>query len=368
MRVGRLIFKLHTWLGVVAGVPLLAVCCSGALLVFSRQLDTWLNPDLLSVSAQVSRLSFDEMLSRVRRTLPQSEILSFRRLPERADDVITMLGRMNGQTCYIHVDPYTGAVLGVRPMSRPLVDQLWRFHRSLFLGAGGSLLLAVSAMALIGSLLTGLLIYPRTLLKMFTMGVRWRRGSRLALADLHRLIGVITLIFNLLLALTGLYLTWPALTSHLSHHMARPERVAAAPEGVGYSIDSCLANVQELLPGFRLTGFTLPAGQNQQLIVYGKTPGNPLLGEFSSHVSFNASTGAVERVHDASLDAGSVQLGQMMAPLHYGNYGGLIARVLYFLGGMTPGLLAVTGFIIWRLRLRNGKRWRAVAAQAARVA
>lgn len=42
--------------------------------------------------------------------------------------------------------------------------------------------------------------------------------------------------------------------------------------------------------------------------------------------------------------------------LHYGTYGGEIVRLIYFVGGLIPVLLLVTGVIHWWLRRRRPQR------------
>ena len=42
-----------------------------------------------------------------------------------------------------------------------------------------------------------------------------------------------------------------------------------------------------------------------------------------------------------------IDLTMMSIPLHFGNYGGPIIKILYFILGLTPGLLSITGFILW---------------------
>jgi uncharacterized iron-regulated membrane protein len=44
----------------------------------------------------------------------------------------------------------------------------------------------------------------------------------------------------------------------------------------------------------------------------------------------------------------------MSGPLHFGNWGGMVVKVLYFLFGLTPALLSITGFVIWMRQ--SGKR------------
>jgi LPXTG-motif cell wall-anchored protein len=40
-------------------------------------------------------------------------------------------------------------------------------------------------------------------------------------------------------------------------------------------------------------------------------------------------------------------------PLHIGNFGGVVLKALYIIIGLTPGLLSITGFLLWRRRKRK---------------
>ena len=44
------------------------------------------------------------------------------------------------------------------------------------------------------------------------------------------------------------------------------------------------------------------------------------------------------------------QIYDSFMPLHYGTFGGWPIKILWCLGGLTPGLLAISGFIVWRKR------------------
>src|SRR5271155_1883619 len=41
----------------------------------------------------------------------------------------------------------------------------------------------------------------------------------------------------------------------------------------------------------------------------------------------------------------------LLRPLHYGTFGGMFTRVLWIFLGLTPAVLFVTGFVIWRQRI-----------------
>ncbi len=45
----------------------------------------------------------------------------------------------------------------------------------------------------------------------------------------------------------------------------------------------------------------------------------------------------------------------MLGPLHFGLYGAPWVKWAYFIGGLAPGLLAVSGTVLWRIR-RNAQK------------
>ena len=40
-------------------------------------------------------------------------------------------------------------------------------------------------------------------------------------------------------------------------------------------------------------------------------------------------------------------------PLHFGNWGGILIKMMYSFFGIAPALLSITGFIIWRQRQKH---------------
>ena len=75
-------------------------------------------------------------------------------------------------------------------------------------------------------------------------------------------------------------------------------------------------------------------------------------GEFGSSVTFNSQTGDLENsVNVQSTDLWN-QITDSFEPLHFGTFGALPIKILWCLGGLTPGVLAITGYILWWKRKR----------------
>jgi uncharacterized iron-regulated membrane protein len=73
-------------------------------------------------------------------------------------------------------------------------------------------------------------------------------------------------------------------------------------------------------------------------------------------VQVDPTTGRVLTVRRAWQAAWPAQWEALMAPLHFGTFGGWPVRVLYVVVGLTPGLLALTGFALWYRRRAGAAR------------
>ena len=87
----------------------------------------------------------------------------------------------------------------------------------------------------------------------------------------------------------------------------------------------------------------------------------------TARVEANTATGAITRVHDPRTQGFWSQFNGLMEPLHFGDFGWLTLKWLYFVLGMTPAFLSLSGTLIW-LDSRQQRRRTAGTAQAARPA
>ncbi|WP_050025412.1 PepSY domain-containing protein [Verrucomicrobium sp. BvORR034] len=196
------IWRLHSWLGLLAGLGLLVIGLTGSILVFSSEIDAVLNPALVRVKPAGSRMSFDSLKARVLEQLPGWEInrwyLSSN--PEAADTV-RVSARDHAADLPTFVNPYTGQVLGKRDWGQGLVGWLLELHYSFHAGAWGVVVVGACAALLLASSLTGIYLY-RDFWRHF-LRLRWKASMRLFCSDLHKAIGITSLAFNLILGLTG---------------------------------------------------------------------------------------------------------------------------------------------------------------------
>jgi uncharacterized iron-regulated membrane protein len=127
MKLRTLIFWPHLVAGVSAGVVILLMCVTGALLTYERQLIAWSDSHFRSVppSPGAARLPMETLLERVQSAHPDLELtaVTVRSAPD-APVVIAVPRRT------LHADAYTGVVLGEGTQTvRRLMSSLRAWHR-----------------------------------------------------------------------------------------------------------------------------------------------------------------------------------------------------------------------------------------------
>ncbi len=117
-----------------------------------------------------------------------------------------------------------------------------------------------------------------------------------------------------------------------------------------------LAAAKDKLPGFTLAYVAFPQAATGSILIGGKLPTpNPLRSDYGSSATFDAKTGALQTTVDLRRAPALTQILDTVVPLHFGTFGGLPVKILWCLAGLTPGLLALSGSLVWWKRGRATK-------------
>ena len=363
-RLTRRWWQFHSWLGLISGLGLLVIGLSGSILVFQDELDAWRRPSIYRTTPRTGgRLSLDQLWATTQRALPGWTIADWT-LPRDAGYSDLLRVYPPGETREIrklHVDPYTSEMLG-SPATYPhtLSGFLLILHTSFFGGIAGTFVVDLFAIALLLLGISGLWLYRDFWKSFFTL--RWRSSARIFFSDFHKTIGIISVLFNFVLGFTG---AWWNTQSVYHSLISKPDAAPSAPASVvpfnpsqvGISLDTLVAEARRQLPGFRVTSLALPATDHGEIILSGGVPTiNPFRSDFGSSVVFSSPGGALVRVDDIRRLSFWTQVQDNFSPLHFGTFGGLPVKILWCFGGLAPGLLATSGFVIWRKRVSRPTR------------
>lgn len=359
------LWQVHSWLGLIAGLGLLIIGLTGSLLVFHEEIDVARVPQLMRAEPTAAgRLPFDTLLAAVEKAKPGETAVGWRLFSEPHQADLLFVKRAGEKDLYrlAFLDPYTGEVRGDSPLiSQTLTGWLLDLHYSFLADHTGMFIAGIFALLLCVLGVTGVWLYRDFWRAFFTL--RWGRSLRIFCSDLHKMIGISSVAFNLILGFTGAY--W-----NLTHVigewiMGEPPEPTVEVAAARPSLDASLAVAQKELPGFQVNYLTLPASGDFTL--YGRVDTNPFRGNFGSTVSFNLPAGTLKEVKDIRKAGAWEQFADSFAPLHYGTFGGVITKSLWCLFGLAPGVLAVSGFLIWRSRHKAARRESSPAPEPATV-
>ena len=354
----RLLFQVHLWLGVLLGLYVVVVCVSGAALVFRIDLQRALDPHLFTPGAAGPLADPVAVMESVSRAYPQHG-LSGVEAPTTRRPVYLAYVTKGVEFRTVLIDPVSAVVLGDLP-ERAVVRALQDLHYNLLGGRTGRTINGVGALAILVLCATGLVVW--------WPGRRgWRRAlvadfSRGRLAwQLHRAVGIWSVAVIALAAITGLAFIFPPAFRALVHRASAvtvtrpPQSAVPADSPLRPSWPTMIERARQYVPGQPVARVVLPFGERGAFLVQfadrSPTPaGSELRSIYLDQYSGDqlAATAAARTWGDAVMAA--------MTPLHVGGLGGWAGRWAWFLFGLAPALLFITGAIAWWQRVVRPRR------------
>lgn len=363
----RVWFQLHGWCSLPVWLIFTAVCLTGTIAVISHEL-TWLtNPNARAANPeQLPAKPLAALVAAVQQVEPTAAVTSVLVMePYLVTAVLFTTETLPAAIAY--VNPYTGVVQEINPglnfisFMRSLHGWLlfpWQQGYSV-----GYYLVSAMALLMLGALVTGLIIYKRFWTSFTAPKLRLQQGKKTVLADLHRLAGVWSIWFLLLMSLTGLWYLLQAVLWHNEvefYHEAEPMSVLYVPPvnangslPAMIPVAQAIERAQQFLPELQPAFVAMPEHPRDYYRISGFGD-SVLFDQYSYNVWINPWTGEVA---DSRVPAQMDALETVMSvadPLHYGTIGGLWTKLIWFVFGLMVSGMAITGFMIWGSRTLRG--------------
>jgi uncharacterized iron-regulated membrane protein len=354
----RRLFRLHSWLGLLTGLPLLLLGLSGSALVFKPELDRLLAPRAAPPPAGRVPIPLDSLYRQVGRRYPALKRMAIVGFPQHTGDSyeFRLYGNDGNPNTYdlasVFVDPYSGRILREGPntgLAGGVLNWLLQFHFCFQLGMWGVLLTALLGLTMLASVLTGAVVYRKHLGKVLTLRAPFRwHNWRVLTSDAHRYVGTWSLLLNALICFTGFWMNLFGFDPAAWQAQCQP---APPNQLMLRSVDELLATARAAYPALVPTRIRLPTQPGAAPFqIDGVVPGHELPWGPGASVAVDPTTGRVRAVRRAWVAAWPAQWEALVGPLHFGTVGGWPLRVLYVAVGLAPGWLALTGFALWYRR------------------
>lgn len=373
-------FQLHGWCSLPVWILFTAVCLTGTVAVLSHEL-TWLfnknaraeNPHHLAAKPLA------DLVAAVQQVEPSAAVTSVMVLePYLVTAIVFTTPTLPSAIAY--VNPYSGAVQEINPginfisFMRALHGWLlfpWQHNYSV-----GYYLVSAMSILMLGALITGLVIYKRFWLSFTAPKLRLHQGKKTVLADLHRLAGVWSLWFLLLMSLTGLWYLIQAMLWHndvdigydvapLSEQQV-PHPNMAAHRQMMIPLVQAIDEAQTFLPELRPAFITMPEHPRDYYRISGF--GDSIwFDQYAYTVWINPWTGEVADSRVPEQMTALETITSVADPLHYGTLGGIWTKVIWFVFGLLVSGMSITGFMIWSSRIVRGMAGRNTSLAHANV-
>jgi uncharacterized iron-regulated membrane protein len=354
----NLAFYLHRYLGLFVGLILVIVGLTGSLLVFDHEIDTVLVKKRFErIIPQEQTVSLDAIAKTITTNYaaqPDFQISQFDLHFDR-DIYQVRLKNNEEQQLEVFVNSYTGAVLGDRNSDSAFFSRVLDLHSSLLAGNIGIIIVGTAAFFLCLLSITGLILWPGW--RKLTTGfkIKWNGHSKRTNFDIHKVVGITSLIFLTMTGCTGLIWNFyehtvptlyaPIVTSNAPK--VTSTTTGKVPLAIAEIVEQAKATIPEAIPSF----ISVPTKPDQVFTVYMKQPEDAQY--FANQVDIDRYSGEVLHVINSQTASFGERIFNSFMPMHSGTFGGLASRILYVFVGLSPSILFTTGLVMYRHRRRK---------------
>jgi uncharacterized iron-regulated membrane protein len=345
------VFTIHSIAGLASGLFILLMSLSGAVLVFNEELDSIQYPSIIT-EANKPVTTIDSCYNSLKRNFPYAQVSNCNIAENNTQPfrfTIYDPSYKNGkEALQVFMHPQTAAVLKTRSGKNNFISWVGSFHNSFHLKKKGEWLLGFFALVFLLSITTGVIMYRKNVWAVLTFRKRVFKKT-----NLHQLIGVYALLFNLVIGITGFWMQRYVFKKDFYKAYDYTPVLKASP-ALFFSLDSSFRRLKKQYPDF--TGYVIYFAQSKKgtTAIYGSQKTNSFIHskKFADAVFLDSTGNVATTAFINEIDASS-RYDIINSQVHFGQYGGMPVKIIYFLFGLTGGGLSITGFLLWIKRRKT---------------
>lgn len=394
-KVRKLFNDIHLWLGLSSGLIVIAVCFSGTVYVFNTELTENAAPHLYKVQpiAGKERMAVDSLLEKVKQeaggtvtgvTIPAELNRTYQFNVKKAGEE----GPRGGNTYF--VNPYSSEITGnskEKNGTKEFMGTMFSLHRWLLLDKVkkpiingvenrklGSWITGFATIIFTLGCITGLIIWFPQKVKFWKQGlkIKWNAGWKRINHDLHNTLAFYSLIFLLLMGLTGPQWSFEWYRTGLqktlgTYKPAEAGKGGERKEGEGkkkgatdtaalaitqLSIADYIKAADKALPYTGNYVITLPADAAAKTMI-SKTKLGFFAPAAGDRITMEPATGKIVKLDIFKKKPFNERVAGSIKAIHVGNVYGTFTKILYFLACLIATSLPITGTMIWLNKMKK---------------
>jgi uncharacterized iron-regulated membrane protein len=363
----KAIRKIHLWLGLVSGLVLSIVGITGSIYVFEPELNPTITNEY-QTEKQTTIYANDIEIAQAIEAQTNEKIESFQ-WPQRGRE--TYMFKLFDDESWHYFDQTTGKVLkGKENFKSGFFAFILDLHMTLTLGEIGYWITATSSLIFaLFMLTTGIYLWwPRVKGRMkSSFKIKWNAKPKRFNYDLHNVTGFYFFIPLFLLGITGAAFHYYDETKWVLDKITftkAPEKSIwndfhsdSTSTQTPLSISEALFEMQKHHPDYHKRNLWMTNESSGTLsFAYQKYKDVHSGADTRIFIKADKYTGKLLAEEDPQkLSGGAYILSNWLLPIHFGEFGGIITRILWFIAGFIPALLTWTGVKIWLGRKKKQK-------------
>ena len=364
------LYNWHAWVGFNFAILMFVVLFTGTIATVSNEIDWFIFDELRASSKPEGRSSkptaddWSEIYASIKEAYPYGQP---RFMLTMGEDYLTFRAMIDDEAIdneFVQVDQWTYEVTGTMP--RLSVQRFFRdFHRYLFMPALPGIIFSCSmAFILAISIYTGLKTTRNWRKALFR--VRFDKGGRIALSDLHKFMGLWGVWFTILMCFTGLWYFYEfgyRLTGNSVEPRGPQVEIAEQSNSSLFTNDNQSANeiyltaeeftqairtAQNVHDDWHITSIIIPQNKTSPIQMRG-VKNNPLLRDRAYRVFIHPETLKVISLFTPESIGVNAYLNEYADPLHFGTFGGIWTKIIWFIFGIALTGMSLTGvWMTWK--------------------
>lgn len=363
----RIILQLHLMIAFAGSAFIVMLGFTGSIMAFEPELGRLQHWKIAHVRPHGTPLTLEKIGDAARNASPGRDISGYV-LSDRPD----LSYQVMTERQLVYIDQYSGQVLGTIDGGMDFLGFVHQLHLRLgLLDKGrvfGQMTVRWSALAALFLLISGVYLWWPS--KRF--GIAGNPKTAKFWFDLHNSFGVVSLVFVLLLIVTGLVISFETQTTPLLYRISHSQplrwprlQVAPLPGRVPLTPDQALAIARATVPGATPFFITVPHG-NQVYQIFLRYPEDRTPGG-RTRIAVDPYSGNTLMVIDSRRAPAGYRLVNLNRALHTGDILGLPSKALVSLASLIMPFQLLSGLIMWAKR-RQKETTRAAARTRTAVA